>query len=240
MRQGRLVDMKTVLEAEDDAATAGLGEGWRTPCKADFDELLDNCECKQTFINDKEAYIFTSLINGKSITFLNTGHYDGSSMAPSSMYMSSSLVCEDQRASLNNAVYALYGSSLTGGGYRSKGMNVRPVYGGTAKEHEWMVRADENPQVDVYTATIGGTYQFEQDPMREYRYFVRLFDKVEGDAHCAQKDIARGSTVTFTDLKYGHTYYYVLCFQAKWRENGYTVVEDHSSEVLSFTMALLQ
>ena len=43
-------DGKTVLEAEDDAATANFGNGWRTPMFKDFKELRENCTWTWTLL----------------------------------------------------------------------------------------------------------------------------------------------------------------------------------------------
>ena len=44
-------DSKTTLDAEDDAAGYKWGGSWRMPTKADWDELLDNKNCKWNWID---------------------------------------------------------------------------------------------------------------------------------------------------------------------------------------------
>ena len=61
------IDGKTELEPSDDAATAYLGNGWRTPTKAEIQELYDNCEWTLIEQNGVRGYKATSKINGKSI-----------------------------------------------------------------------------------------------------------------------------------------------------------------------------
>lgn len=231
MRQGRLVDMKTVLEPEDDAATVGIGKGWRTPTYDDFMELMDNCSWQ----NGEETIVLTSLKNGNSITFLNRGHYEGSRFEPSSVYMSASLACYDLRASANNGVYVLFGGDFRASGYRTLGMNVRPVCGGEAKGYEWKVNATE-PEISGTSASIGGVFHFDEEVLREYKYYVKIFDGIAGDTPLARKEFARGAKATFSGLEAGHTYYYIVCYEAKWREGSYTYTEDGNSEVRSFTM----
>lgn len=36
-------DNKSLLDSEDDAATANLGDGWRMPTKNEWQELIDSC-----------------------------------------------------------------------------------------------------------------------------------------------------------------------------------------------------
>lgn len=65
------------LTPEYDAATKNWGEGWRTPKKKDFDELIENCE----WVWDKEkvGYIVKGK-NGNSIFLPAAGNYFGNSL----------------------------------------------------------------------------------------------------------------------------------------------------------------
>ena len=92
---GGSVDNRTVLEAEDDAATANWGEQWRMPTKEEWEELYDNCIVTKTNQNGVIGYLFKSKINGNRIFFPPTkggdnmfsisgeGHYWSSSLLPS-------------------------------------------------------------------------------------------------------------------------------------------------------------
>ena len=62
-----VVDNRYILDPEDDAASALLGEEWRIPTKWDFDELKENCEWKACSIKGICGYKFTSKENGNSI-----------------------------------------------------------------------------------------------------------------------------------------------------------------------------
>ena len=53
-------DGKTVLESADDAATQIMGDEWRMPTKADFQELLSNTNKEWTQVNGVNGYKFTS------------------------------------------------------------------------------------------------------------------------------------------------------------------------------------
>ena len=57
---------ETVLSAEDDAATAQWGDGWRMPTKADFKELLDNTDHRWTVENGMGGWKFTSKEEGNN------------------------------------------------------------------------------------------------------------------------------------------------------------------------------
>ncbi len=71
-------DGKTVLEAEDDAATANLGNGWRTPTSREFKELRENCTW--TWKNDYNGVkgMLVTGPNGKSIFLPAGGWYEPS------------------------------------------------------------------------------------------------------------------------------------------------------------------
>lgn len=60
-----------------DNATALLGEGWRTPSRSEFQELLDKCRFYFTSYNGTAGYIVTGKDN-KAI-FMKTGEYYSSS-----------------------------------------------------------------------------------------------------------------------------------------------------------------
>lgn len=55
------------------------------------------------------------------------------------------------------------------------------------------------------------------------------------DSFTSRKDITRTTKAQFSGLEPGHTYYYAVCCQVKWRQDGYTMTEDYISEVRSFT-----
>ena len=58
-------DLKTLL-ASDDVATANWGEGWRTPTRNEWSELLIRCTRTKTTINGVKGCLFTAR-NGNSI-----------------------------------------------------------------------------------------------------------------------------------------------------------------------------
>ena len=62
-----IVDYKTILEPEDDAATMNLGPEWRMPTYAEIQELKNNCTWTRTTYNGQDGYIVKSKINGNEI-----------------------------------------------------------------------------------------------------------------------------------------------------------------------------
>ena len=71
------------LTLEQDAAHVNLGGNWRMPTKAEYQELLDNCNVVWT--NDYngtgiKGCTFTSKVNGKSVFFPAAGYGSNSSM----------------------------------------------------------------------------------------------------------------------------------------------------------------
>ncbi|MBP5506199.1 MAG: hypothetical protein J6X89_08920 [Bacteroidales bacterium] len=69
-------DKLIVLQGEDDAATAALGNGWRMPTRAEAMELFTKC----TFSYDKPGLVTVTGPNGNSIDFPKTGYYYGTSL----------------------------------------------------------------------------------------------------------------------------------------------------------------
>ena len=65
-------DNKTVLDPEDDAATANWGSAWRMPTRAEQDELRNNCTWIWTTQNGVKGYKVVGP-NGNSIFLLAAG-----------------------------------------------------------------------------------------------------------------------------------------------------------------------
>ncbi len=123
------VDNKTVLDPEDDAATANWGGDWRMPTKAEQDELRTECTWEWTTLNGVNGYKVTSKAEGNtnSIFLPAAGYRDDSSLngeGSDGYYWSSSLY----------ESYPSYACSLgfsEGWGWsynnRYNGRSVRPV-----------------------------------------------------------------------------------------------------------------
>jgi hypothetical protein len=121
-------DTKTVLDAEDDAATANWGGDWRMPTSADFDELLANTTSEWTTQNGVKGRKFTSKTNGNSI-FLPAAGYrlDGELYSAGSLgyYWSSTLNEGDPYGA--RRLYFGSGNVSAHSHYRYYGPSVRPV-----------------------------------------------------------------------------------------------------------------
>ncbi len=69
-----IVDNKTVLDPEDDAARANWGGAWRMPTNDEMKELKDNCTREWTTQNSVNGYRVTGP-NGKSIFLPAAGYF---------------------------------------------------------------------------------------------------------------------------------------------------------------------
>jgi len=67
------VDNKITLEINDDAAYQNMGDMWRIPTKADWEELLEYCTWSWSVKNNVNGYWITSKINNNSIFLPKTG-----------------------------------------------------------------------------------------------------------------------------------------------------------------------
>lgn len=79
------IDNKTVLDPEDDAATANWGGAWRMPTKAEQDELRNNCTWDWTIQNGVNGYKVTGP-NGNSIFLPAAGYMDEGSLRSAGSY----------------------------------------------------------------------------------------------------------------------------------------------------------
>ena len=135
------VDYKTVLEAEDDAATVNWGGSWRMPTKDEMTELMNKCVWVWTTTYndcDKKGYIVYKKksegsydVEADAHIFLPvTGFMDHKGLAEQSYggYWTSSL-----RGESNDALYLRFSKGndmyLSYGYVRYDGLNIRPVLG---------------------------------------------------------------------------------------------------------------
>lgn len=126
------VDGKTVLEAEDDAATVNWGEGWRMPTAEEQQELINGCTWKLTD-NFKETgvagQVGTSKTNGNIIFIPLIGKSDTGEYVEANVrgdYWSSSL--DESKSSTAYFTSAIYGEiKLYNLGGRYVGRGVRAV-----------------------------------------------------------------------------------------------------------------
>jgi len=109
---GENVDNLTVLESADDVASVKWGGNWRTPTRAEIDELINLCEWEWTEYDGVYGYKVTSRV---------TGFMDRSIFLPEYFWSSSLLESNALGA------YALAGQKI-GAYYRRSGLAIRPVY----------------------------------------------------------------------------------------------------------------
>ena len=115
---------KKVLIPEDDAATANLGNGWRTPKNSEWKELINNCTWKWTTRNGVNGMLLTGP-NGKSI-FLPAAGYYRPSLTNRGSYGSywSSSYGSDENALAWDFINTDFSAAYL---VRSQGCSVRPV-----------------------------------------------------------------------------------------------------------------
>ena len=117
-------DGKMVLDLEDDAAHAKLGDGWRMPTKAEFQELMSKCTWTLTTKNGVSGYLIEG--NGNSIFLPKAGSYEGSIWTGGgARYWSSSFTDYNEASAL--FAYESGNTHRLPSEYRSYGRNVRPV-----------------------------------------------------------------------------------------------------------------
>ena len=119
----------TVLVPEDDAATANLGNGWRTPKNKEWKELKDNCTWRWTTRNGVNGMLVTSNIEGykdKSIFLPAAGWYSGSTLNSRGSY--GSYWSSSYSSNENALAWDMINSDVSSAWLdRSHGLSVRPV-----------------------------------------------------------------------------------------------------------------
>ena len=121
-------DNLTELQRGDDPATANWGNGWCTPTKEQWKELLENTTNKWTTQNGVKGRLFTSKKNGKSLFLPAAGYRWDSNLylvGSDGNYWSSSLYTDGP----NDAWYFYFYSVdyYVGYYYRGSGRSVRAV-----------------------------------------------------------------------------------------------------------------
>lgn len=117
-------DSKPVLVPEDDAATANLGDGWRTPKNKEWKELKEKCTWKWTTRNGVNGMQVTGP-NGNSI-FLPAAGYYRPSLTNKGTY--GSYWSATYSSSENALAWDFINSDVSAAWLdRSNGLSVRPV-----------------------------------------------------------------------------------------------------------------
>ena len=127
-----LVPGSEVLEADDDAASANWGGLWRMPTKAEFDELLTNCNWTWKTTSDGYSHngYLVSATNGNSIFLPAAGGRCGTSLSGDDsygVYWSSCLGTDSMNASAWALSIHNNEHNIHGGYMRNCGQPVRPV-----------------------------------------------------------------------------------------------------------------
>ena len=121
-------DDLTELQRGDDPATANWGNGWCTPTKEQWKELLENTTNKWTTQNGVKGRLFTSKKNGKSLFLPAAGYrWVGKLGLVGSYgnYWSSSLYTDYPSRAWSFRFYS--GNYRMNGSYRNLGRSVRAV-----------------------------------------------------------------------------------------------------------------
>lgn len=128
-------DGKTTLEYADDAASANWGDSWRMPTVAEFEELIDNCNCEWTEINGIKGRKFSSKVFGYigNYIFLPAAgsiiNKDKSQINEVGRYWTSTLL-PDNRNNAHSVFFAEHDNYYPGINYsqsREQGFTIRPV-----------------------------------------------------------------------------------------------------------------
>ena len=123
------IDNKTVLEPEDDAATANWGDVWRMPTDAEWTELREQCMWTWTAQNGMNGYQVASKTNGNSIFLPAAGFRDGNAapyVAGRRGYYWSSSLLENSSDSVWIVTFN-HEKVERDNNKRNKGLSVRPV-----------------------------------------------------------------------------------------------------------------
>lgn len=227
-----LVDMKTVLDPEDDAATVCLGGDWRTPTVDDFGELFENCD--RSIVDGN--YVYTSKNNGASITFPACGNYIGNTKNTSSTYMMTASLFVTPTALCNMAICSNVASGMSeysdGATRGHMKYNIRPVKGGTRAEYKWTAHTSVTV-LGGGKATVHGEF-LEAEDLATYQDYTYSTHLSADPTYYPGKTISRNEGYTYTDLTPGTTYYYYVTWDCRrqvgvdWYHHG------GESEVRSF------
>jgi hypothetical protein len=131
-----VVDNKIILDLEDDAAHALLGDGWRMPTREEFEELIEGCtwEVKNIFLDHPDPWVTCykgkSKKTGNVITLPICGYFIDSARKnwrKTGLYWSSDLCPKDESGVVTLFMTTEYTPRM-GDNYRYLGLNIRPVY----------------------------------------------------------------------------------------------------------------
>lgn len=111
--------IETDLSLSEDAARENLGEPWRMPTAAEFQELYDNCTVEWTTLNGVNGRLFTSNVNGNKLFLPAAGHCSGTSL--------------NNRGSYGYYWSSTYSSATNARSLNFNSSNVSPQYNGSRR-----------------------------------------------------------------------------------------------------------
>ena len=180
------IDNKTVLEPEDDAATANWGDVWRMPTDTEWTELREQCTWTYTTLNGVYGYQVASKTNGNSIFLPVAGFRNGTSLYLQGTrgYYSSSSLLENYSDNVWIVTFnheEVYRHSNN----RNNGLSVRPVQDKQEEEVEPAYVAKPFTVADGKQITFsGGNLQYTQSTQTwafaEHQYDMLGTDNVDG------------------------------------------------------------
>ena len=180
------IDNKTVLEPEDDAATANWGDVWRMPTDAEWTELREQCTWTYTTLNGVYGYQVASKTNGNSIFLPVAGFRNGTSLylQGSRGYYSSSSLLENYSDNVWIVTFnheEVYRHSNN----RNNGLSVRPVQDKQEEEAEPAYQPKPFTVAEGKQVTFsGGNLQYTQSTQTwafaEHQYDMLGTDNVDG------------------------------------------------------------
>ncbi len=149
------IDFNTVLDPEDDPATATLGEGWRLPTREEMETLLGS---GYTWTPRDGGYEVKCSSTGGTIFFPGGGvnYNDENSEDGDISYWTSTLDAESGQNVACCLTRSYEGNIEVMPGARQLGMNVRPVYGPAAKEPDHVVATLYSDGISPSGAQLSG------------------------------------------------------------------------------------
>lgn len=155
-----LIDLRTTLEPNDDAANVALGSKWHIPSKLATQELLKECTTEFGYYYGVKGYFITGP-NGNAIFLPGAEEWKGTDhdeRGNGGSYWTSTLY-DDTNSRANKLVFNLTYIDSEDSDYASRtdGLVIRPVI------HRDYVAIDEVPAIDVYAkeGTIYSELDFE-------------------------------------------------------------------------------
>ena len=126
-------DNLKVLAAEDDAAAVRCGEGWSTPTKEQWIELMENCTWSKMNVDGRDGVLVRSKKNGKFIFLPAAGRFqNGMQAGDYCQYMTATLATTSLYDCFLLNINPRLPFSVGNTGGRFYGYPVRPVCTGAA------------------------------------------------------------------------------------------------------------